>query len=37
MPELDLEDLLPVFFEGLRETREPLVFLADRGVDDLIT
>ena len=34
---LDLQHYLPVFFEGLREDDEPMKFLADAGVDDLIS
>ncbi len=33
---LDLQHYLPVFFEGLREDEEPMKFLADAGLDDLI-
>ena len=33
---LDLHHYLPVFFEGLRETQDPMSFLADKGCDDLI-
>jgi hypothetical protein len=28
--------LLPIFFEGLRETEDPMCFLADKGIDDLL-
>jgi hypothetical protein len=34
---LDLHHYLPIFFEGLRETQDPMMFLADKGIDDLIT
>ncbi len=34
---LDYHHYLPLFFEGLRETREPYQFLADRGLDDLLS
>lgn len=33
---LDYHHYLPVFFEGLRETEDPMVFLADKGTDDLL-
>jgi hypothetical protein len=33
---LDLQHYLPVFFEGLREEEDPMKFLADAGIDDLI-
>jgi hypothetical protein len=34
---LDLQHYLPVFFEGLRESEDPMKFLADAGSDELIT
>lgn len=34
---LDLHHYLPIFFEGLREDQDPMMFLADKGIDDLIT
>ena len=34
---LDYHHYLPIFFHGLRETAEPYKFLADRGLDDLLT
>mgnify|MGYP006091287281 CR=1 FL=1 len=36
LEKLDLEDLLPVFFDGLRETKDPHALLADKGIDSLI-
>lgn len=33
---LDYHHYLPVFFEGLREMNEPMKFIADRGIDDLL-
>jgi len=33
---LDYHHYLPVFFEGLRETEDPMKFLADKGTDALI-
>ena len=33
---LDYHLHLPIFFEGLRETEEPLKFLASQGIDELI-
>ena len=33
---LDYHHYLPVFFEGLRETEDPMRFLADKGTDELI-
>jgi hypothetical protein len=34
---LDYHHYLPIFFHGLRETQEPYQFLADLGLDDLLT
>lgn len=33
---LDLHHYLPMFFEGLRETKDPYRFLADKAIDDLL-
>ena len=33
---LDYHLHLPIFFEGLRETEEPFMFLASQGIDELI-
>ena len=33
---LDYHHYLPIFFEGLREQKDPSKFLADRGCDELI-
>ena len=34
--EVDLDEVMPVLFEGLQEKREPLCFIAERGLEDLI-
>ena len=34
---LDLDKYMPVFFDGLREERDPLLFYAMAGCDDLIS
>jgi hypothetical protein len=34
--DIDLEKMLPVFVEGLREKHEPHIFLAELGLHDLI-
>ena len=34
--ELNLEDILPIFVDGLREKSEPLIFMAERGVQEII-
>jgi hypothetical protein len=34
---LDYHHYLPIFFHGLREGEEPYRFLADQGLDDLLT
>eukprot|EP00744_Colponema_vietnamica_P004121 GILI01006202.1.p1 GENE.GILI01006202.1~~GILI01006202.1.p1 ORF type:complete len:230 (+),score=55.24 GILI01006202.1:102-791(+) len=33
---LDYHHYLPIFFDGLRESEEPFMFLADQGTDDLL-
>jgi hypothetical protein len=33
---LDLHHYLPMFFEGLREVKEPYKFLAEKSIDDLL-
>jgi hypothetical protein len=33
---LDYHHYLPIFFEGLRETSDPCMFLADKGCDELL-
>jgi len=32
----EYEYYLPIFFDGLRETEEPYVYIADKGLDDLL-
>ena len=32
----DYKFYLPIFFDGLREMKEPYVFMADKGLDDLL-
>lgn len=34
--EVDLEELMPILFEGLQESREPLSFIAEKGLEELI-
>jgi hypothetical protein len=34
---LDYHHYLPIFFDGLREVREPYNFLVSAGIDDLLT
>ena len=34
--ELNLEQFLPIFVEGLRETIEPQTFMAERGLNEII-
>jgi hypothetical protein len=34
---LDYHHYLPIFFDGLREIREPYKFLVSTGIDDLLT
>jgi len=34
--ELDLEKILPVFVEGLREKHEPQIYIAEMGLEELI-
>jgi len=33
---LDYHLYLPIFFEGLREPKDPYIFLADRGCNELL-
>lgn len=33
---LDLHHYLPIFFEGLREVKEPYKFLAERSIDEIL-
>jgi hypothetical protein len=33
---LDYHLYLPIFFEGLRESKDPYLFLADKGCDELL-
>lgn len=34
--ELDLEVMLPIFVDGLREKMEPQMFIANRGLEEII-
>ncbi len=36
LDKLDYHHYLPIFFDGIRETQEPLRFLAVKGVEDLL-
>jgi hypothetical protein len=36
LDKLDYHHYLPIFFDGIRETRDPYRFLAIKGVEDLL-
>ncbi len=36
LDKLDYHHYLPIFFDGIRETQEPLRFLAVKGCEDLL-